>query len=43
MDLASKLSLTYEGNVNHFQSIYHPLSSLSVAMGNTLAAFKTNQ
>ena len=37
-----KLSLTYRGNVNHQQSVHHPLFTLPVGIGNTLVAFKTN-
>ena len=42
-DLPSKLSLTYEGNVNHYKSNHHPLSTLPVRIGSTLAVFKTNK
>ena len=31
------------GNVNHYQSVLHPLSTLPAGIGDTLAAFKTNQ
>ena len=34
---------TYRGNVNHFQSVHHPLSTLPVGIKNTLVAFKRNQ
>ena len=39
-DLSSKLSLTNEGNFNHYNSVYHTLSTSPVEIGNTLAAFK---
>ena len=39
--LSSKL-LTYGGKVNHLKSVDHPLSTLPVGIGNTMAAFKTN-
>ena len=42
LDLSSELSLTYEGNVNHYKSVHHPLSTLLVGIGNTLEVFKTN-
>ena len=34
-----KLYLTYRGNVNHQQSVPHPLSTLPVGIVNILAAF----
>ena len=43
MDLFSKLSLTCGGNVNHYKSAHHPILTLHVGTGNTLAIFKTNQ
>ena len=43
MYLFSKLSLSYGGNVSHYKSVHHPLSTLSVVIGNTLAVFKANQ
>ena len=43
IDLSSKLSLTYGGNVNHYKSVHHPLSTPSMGIGNTLAAFKTDK
>ena len=41
--LSSKLSLTCGGNVNYYKSVPHPIPSLPVGIGNTLAIFKTNQ
>ena len=38
--LSLKLSLTYGGKVNRYKSGNHPLSTLSVGIGNTLVAFK---
>ena len=43
IDLSSKLSLTYGGNVNHYKSAHHLFSTLPVGKGNTLAVFKTNK
>ena len=43
IDLSSKLSLKYWGIVNLYKSVHHPLSTLSVGIGNTLAALKTNK
>ena len=43
IDLSSKLSLTYGGNVNYYKSVHHPIPTLPVGTGNTLAVFKTNQ
>ena len=42
IDLSSKLSLTYGGNVNHHKRVHPALSTLSVETENTLAVFKTN-
>ena len=39
-DLSCKLSLTYEVNINHYNGIHHPLFTLLVGIGNTVAAFK---
>ena len=39
-DLSRKLSLTYDVNINHYNCIHHPLSTLLVGIGNTVAAFK---
>ena len=39
-DLSCKLSLTYEVNINHYNGIHHPLFTLLVGVGNTVAAFK---
>ena len=43
IDLSSKLSLTYGDNVTYYKSVYHPIPTLLVGTGNTLAIFKTNQ
>ena len=43
IDLSSKLSLTSGGNVNYYKSVHHPIPTLPVGIGNTLAVFKTNQ
>ena len=43
IDLSSKLSLTYGGNVNYYKSVHHPIRTLPVGTGNTLAIFKTNR
>ena len=43
IDLSSKLSLTYGGNVNYYKSVHNPVPTLPVGTGNTLAIFKTNQ
>ena len=43
IDLSSKLFLTYGGNVNYYKSVHHPIPTLPVGTGNTLAIFKTNQ
>ena len=44
LDLSSKLSLIYGGNVNYFKiSVHHPIPTLPVETGNTLAIFKTDQ
>ena len=43
IDLLSKLSLTFGGNVNYYKSVHHPIPILLVGIGNTLAIFKTNQ
>ena len=37
------LFLIYEGNVDQYESVHHPLSTLLVGIGNTLAVFKTNK
>ena len=31
------------GNVNYYKSVDHPIPTLPVGIGNTLAIFKTNQ
>ena len=33
IDLSSKLSLTYGGNVNYYKSVHHPISILPVGTG----------
>ena len=43
IDLSSKLSLTYEGNVNYYKRVHHPLSTLPVGIGNTQIVLKINQ
>ena len=43
LDLSSKLSLTCGGNVNCYKSVHHPIPTLYVGIGKTLAIFKTNQ
>ena len=43
IDLSSKLSLKCGGNVNYFKSVHHPIPTLAVEKGNTLAIFKPNQ
>ena len=43
IDLSFKLSITYGGNVSYYKSVHHPIPSLPVGTGNTLATFKTNQ
>ena len=34
---------TYGSNVNYYKSVHHPIPTLPVGTGNTLAIFKTNQ
>ena len=43
IDLSTKLSLTYEGNVNYNKTVHHPIPTLRVGTENTLAILKTNQ
>ena len=43
IDISSKLSLTYGGNVNYYKSVHHPIPTMSVGTENTLAIFNTNQ
>ena len=44
INLSSKLSLIYGGNVTYYKSVHHPIPALSVVgTGNTLAVFETNQ
>ena len=40
IDLSSKLSLTYWGNNNHYKSVQHPLTILSVEIWSTPAVFQ---
>ena len=34
-DLSSKLSLTYEGNLNYYKSVHHPIPTLPVNRGHS--------
>ena len=43
IDLCSKLSSTYGDNVKHYKNVHHPLSTLPVGIGTTLAVFKPNK
>ena len=43
IDISSKLSLTYGGNVNYYKSVHHPIPTMPVGTEKTLAIFKTNQ
>ena len=43
LDLSSKLSLIYEGNVNYYKSVHHPIPTVTVRIGNTLTTLKTTQ
>ena len=44
IDISSKLSLTYGGNVNYYKSVHHPIPTMpTMGTENTLAIFKTNQ
>ena len=43
IDLFSKLSITCGGNVNYCKSVHHPIHTVPVGIGNTLAIFKTKQ
>ena len=43
IDLFSKLSITCGGNVNYCKSVHHPIHTMPVGIGNTLAIFKTKQ
>ena len=43
IDLSHELSLTCGGNVNYYKSVHHPIPTLPVGTGNTLAIFKINQ
>ena len=40
IDLSSKLSPTYESNVNHYKGVHHSLSTLLLGIANTLALSK---
>ena len=41
IDLSSKLSLTYGGNVDNYKSVHHSMPTLPVGIG--IAILKTNQ
>ena len=41
IDLSSKPSLTYGGNVDYYKCVHHPIPTLTVEIGNTHAIFKT--
>ena len=41
IDLSSKLSLTYGGNINYYKSVHHHILTLPVGIGNTLATFNS--
>ena len=43
INLTSKVSLTYGGNVSYYKNVHHVLPTLHLGIGNTLAIFKTNQ
>ena len=43
IDLSSKLPLTCGVYVNYYKGVHHPVSTLPVGIGNTLAVFKTSQ
>ena len=43
VDLSSKRSLTCGGNDNYYKIVHHPIPTLPMGIGNTLAIFKTNQ
>ena len=43
IDLSHELSLTCGGNVNYYKSVHHPIPTLPVGTGSTLAIFKINQ
>ena len=43
INLSSKLSLTFGGNVNYHKSVHHPIPTLPVGIRNTQEIFKTNQ
>ena len=42
-DLLFKQCITHGCNINYYKSVNHPIPTLSVRTGNTLAIFKTNQ
>ena len=42
IDLSSKISVTCGGNISHYKSVHHRLSTLPLRIENTLAVFKTN-
>ena len=41
IDLSSKLSLTYGGNITYYKSVHHAVPTLPVGTRNTLTIFKT--
>ena len=45
IDLSSNLiHMSYMwGNVNYYESVHHPITTLPVRIGNTLEIFKTDQ
>ena len=43
IDLSSKLSLTWWGNVNYYKSVHYPIPTLPVGTGKALEIFKANQ
>ena len=43
INLFSKLSLTYGGNVNYYKNVHHPIPTPPDGIGNTQAVFKTNR
>ena len=43
IDLSSKLFLIYGGNVNYYKSVHHPIPTLPVETGKTLAVFKAKK
>ena len=43
IDVSSKLSLKCGGNVNYYKTVHHPIPTLPLGIGNTLAILRTNQ